>query len=195
MAIGDVLTLHAQWHQTNGVLIAENQFHFSQVSVLVFDTPAEDLHDAFINQAEPALVACVSGQWSLINYRIVSQPSGLTVAEFAVDDHSGALTGDALPPQVSTLMSFRTAHPGRTGKGRVYLPPANEANSGLIGTPSTTLVGLVTALGAALMDMHSESIEYAGWDWGVWSEKDQAFYKATSVSNRYRFMTRKSRAT
>ena len=195
MAVNDVVTLHAQWHLTNGNLIAENQFHFRQTAPLILDTTVDDLTDAFATIVEPSYVACVSGQWSIINYRVVAQPSGLTIGEVAVDDHSGALSGDSLPPQVSTILSFRSSHPGRRGKGRVFLPPANEANSGVLGTPSSTLVGLVTDLGDALLSTVDSTITHAGWEWGVWSMSDQAFYPAVGLSSRFRFMTRKSRAT
>jgi len=192
MAIGDVFTIHAQWRLTNGSLTAENQFHFKQLDDLIFDTPGEDLVEAFKNEVEPSYIQCVSGQWGIVNYIVKEQPSNLTVYEEAVPDHSGALSGDALPPQVATILSYKSAHPGRTGKGRVYLPPANEASSGTLGTPGSTLNSSVETLGDDLMAVVGV-VSYASWQWGVWSEKDQAFYPTTQAISRFRFATQRGR--
>lgn len=192
MAIGDFYTIQAQWRLTNGQLTAQNQFHFKQTVAVVFDTPEEDLVEAFKAEIEPAYKACVSGQWGIVNYVVKEQPSGLTLLEEAVPDHSGLLSGDALPPQVATILSFRSTQPGRRGKGRVYLPPANEASSGTIGTPSTTLNDLVTDLGDELLALES-NVLYAGWQWSAWSEANQAGYEVITYTPRFQFATQRGR--
>lgn len=193
MAINDVLTLHAQWRITSGSLTAENQFHFQQTGVLVFDEPGEDLVQMYRDIIEPSYLALVSSVWGIVNYKVNEQPSGLTVYEQTVPDFSGGLSGDSLPPQVATILSYKSAHPGRSGKGRVYLPPANEASSTIQGMPGTTLGTLVTDLVDALLAA-VDDVAYAGWKWGIWSEKEQMFYPATHGVPRFRFATQRSRA-
>lgn len=192
MAVGDIYTIQAQWRLTNGDLTAQNQFHFRQTLPVVFDTPEEDLLQAFTTEIEPAYVNVVSGQWGIVNYIIKAQPEDLTVLEAAVPDHSGVLGGDALPPQVSTILSFRSPQPGRRGKGRVFLPPANEASSGVLGAPGSTLQADVTALGTELYDLALNGL-YAGWQWSVWSVTNQSGYAVTGWSSRFRFATQRGR--
>lgn len=193
MAIGDVFTLHAQWRITSGSLTAENQMHFKQTSALIFDEPGEDLVQAFRDVIEPTYLAPVSSVWGITNYKVCAQPGGLTVYEQTVPDFSGGLSGDALPPQVATILSYKSAHPGRSGKGRIYLPPANEASTTTQGMPGTSIATLVTNLVDALMAL-VDDVAYAGWQWGIWSEKEQMFYPTTHGVPRYRFATQRSRA-
>lgn len=192
MAVGDVFTLQVQWRLTNGTLTAQNQFHFRQTAPLLFDTEAEDLIQAFDDVARPDYQACVSGQWGIVNYVVKEQPSGLTVGEAAQPDLSGVQTGDSLPPQVAPILSFRTSQPGRSGKGRVYLPPCSETNSGIVGSAATAQVNLMLAFASDLQAMES-NVLYAGWEWGVWSEKLQAFNPVTGYTARVSFATQRGR--
>lgn len=55
----------------------------------------------------------------------------------ATGNLTGTAAGDSTPPMVSVIVSFRTATPGRSFRGRMYLPPAPEGSNNSDGTLTT----------------------------------------------------------
>ena len=83
---------------------------------------------------------------SLRDLRSVDQPlvpsSGPTVP--------GTATGESLPPQVSEVVTLRTAKVGRANRGRIYLPPldegSNDASGRIAAAAKTALDGFAQGL-------------------------------------------------
>lgn len=192
MAIGDVFTLQALWQSQATGLTAENQFHFKQTAALIFDTPGEDLVEAFRDDVEVTYQGSVHSTYFLIKYTVKAQPSGLTAYEFIPPTVAGGNGGDMLPPQTAAVLSIRSGHLGRTGRGRVYLPPTSEANSGPLGQPIAAYLTFMSDLATAIAGIES-NVLYAGWQWGVWSVKDQQFYEMVSTAPNSRWGTQRGR--
>ena len=63
---------------------------------------------------------------------------------------AGNAVGDVLPRQVSGLIAWQSALPGRHGKGRMYVPFPAEGFSGLNGTPEVLYTGPLLALATSI---------------------------------------------
>lgn len=178
--IGEVFTLQVLWEYQSIGQVAQNNIHFRQDSELILDTPAEDLCAAFVEVAAPAFQSCISENYALTGLVVKNRPDGLTVFETTVADISGTRTGDQLPSQNSLVLNYKTAHPGRTGRGRLFLPPTGEDVNTGAGLPSAGLIANGIAAGDALRAMASGGLVFANWTWGLWSESDQMFYPTVS---------------
>ena len=94
---------------------------------------------------------------------------------------AGSVTGTPPPPQVAVVATLRTATPGRSFRGRVYLPAQVVAQDGVVAS------GQQTSLNAALQGI-VDSIETrcaaAGSNlaWYVWSPTRGAGASITQVS-------------
>lgn len=184
MAVGDVFKLHVVWGNTNNPQqTSENGFSFMQTAPLVFDTPGEDLVEAFTAEVIPLLQDVLHSNYVLQSFRVETLPGHLTVHEAAGGGQNGALTGDQLPPFVAGVVTIRSATPGRRGRGRLFLGPVSEGRNtsggGVLGDHVTDMEEVVQAC----IDLE-ENILYAGWQYGVWSDEDQAFREVTSYVGR-----------
>lgn len=63
--------------------------------------------------------------------------------------------GDALPKQVSGLISLRSELVGRSGRGRVYIPFPTEALNDVTGTPSAAYLTALDAVALVLGTVQS----------------------------------------
>jgi hypothetical protein len=94
---------------------------------------------------------------------------------------AGTVTGTAPPPQVAVVVTLRSATPGRSFRGRVYLPAQIIAQDGVVAS------GQQTSLNAALQGI-TDAIETrcaaAGSNlaWYVWSPTRGAGAAITQVS-------------
>lgn len=96
-----------------------------------------------------ATVAAVHAE--LVRTSLITESTGLqtAIAETAVD-LVGTATGNALPADVSLVVSLKTALANRSGRGRFYLPQLAASSSTVDGRLSATTQGrLVDALAAA----------------------------------------------
>jgi len=85
-----------------------------------------------------------------------------------------------MPPRTAGILSFRSATPGRRGRGRMYIPPSVESQNTL-GRPTLGYLTTVENLGDALLSaMNTGGVEFAAWEWVVWSEADQVARAVTS---------------
>lgn len=79
-------------------------------------------------------------------------PGALTPEVFAtLGQGAGLLTGDPLPKQICGILSKRTSHAGRTGRGRVYVPFPTESQSDTIGACTFGYSILLQALAVAIL--------------------------------------------
>jgi len=192
MAIGDIFKLRTQFTNELTTTTAEIDIAFRQENALIFDTEGEDLVAAFQSQAQGPLLAAISERWHLIRYAVHELPSGLLVHETIGVTEIGDLTGEMLPVQLAGLITHRTALLGRSGRGRTYLPSANEVASSN-GSPSTAYLVLLQDFIDGLEDMLTGGASFANWQYGVWSPTLQEFNAATVSSPRQHFATQRLR--
>lgn len=193
IAIGDVFRLKAVWQRTTDGPTAINQFVFKQLDALVLDTPEEDLIGAFREECEDLYVNLVTNTIAIVRYEVAQAPLFLTSLVDDVDDIGGNLTGDPLPARIAGLIGFRTADLSRRGRGRYFIPPANEV-SNTAGAPSTGWqVSAQDFSDALFSNMSTLSITHAGWQLGLWSPTDEEFKAVTQINARGRWATQRDR--
>lgn len=59
-------------------------------------------------------------------------------------------TGDLLPRQSAAILTLTTGTPGRSNRGRVYVPFPGEGFCNVDGHPNSTLTGAMSILGSAM---------------------------------------------
>lgn len=77
---------------------------------------------------------------------------GLTAEVYSqVHAGVGTATGDMMPPQTAGLISIRTTLPGRSHRGRTFIPFPTEAQNDTGGIPTAAYQTLLSNIGTALM--------------------------------------------
>lgn len=181
MAVGDYFKLSTVAQHVVGGQTAVNSFYFQQLNALVFDTPEEDLFDAFLTHVEPTYINLFNNALSVIRVNIGQGPLFATSFSQTVI-WTGTQTGDYMPPQCAGVLQYKTAVLSRRGRGRIFCFPSSEASNGT-GAPTGSYLTGILALGEALKDdMGAGDTFHAQWGWGMWSEADQAFRLITSYS-------------
>jgi hypothetical protein len=120
--------------------------------------PGGDLADfanSWVATIGPLLIAATSSavNWDGLTINDVDDGGDESVDFGFTQPYPGAVTGDALPPQNTMLLSFKTGQKGRRRRGRAYIPgvsESNTANGQLTGTQLTAL----QALGAGLTNSY-----------------------------------------
>lgn len=127
MAIGDFYKMTLRMTFT-GVDTIVNTFHYRQDTIPIFDTPSNDLAEAWLEEVWPTYKAFLSARIVLqvIEVRPVD-PAGDFWDESVGENGTGG-SGDIVPLTSAPLVTWRTGLIGRTNRGRVYLPPPPEAN-------------------------------------------------------------------
>lgn len=181
MAIDDIYRLSVQWEQRATLDDAVNVFHFKQLNATVFDTPGEDLVQAFQGEAEERYTALVTDLYAIKRYSVrkiggVDEEYDLGVN---VEGTLGAGTG-MLPAQVAAIISWRTGLAGRSHRGRTYLPPANESSiaSGVYESSYLIVMGQFASL---VLGMASHiGVAYGQYQVGVYSPTLEEFFPYTT---------------
>jgi hypothetical protein len=111
----------------------------------------------------------------------------------AGDVIAGAASGDSEPSFVSAVVSLRTAHPGRTGRGRIYFGGVPEGST--TGSLLNLETGLYPAIIATLLCIvnHFPQRELGGaasYEWGIYSRKDGGVTKPPYPVAGYHAITR-----
>lgn len=135
--------------------------------------PGGDLDDfigAWVATVGPLLIAATSSavNWDRLSVSDVDE-AGDESRDFAfTQPYPGAVTGDALPPQNTMLVSFKTGQKGRRRRGRAYVPGVSETNAAgglLTGTQLTALqalgVGLTNAFKAGGTEPQYQLVVYS----------------------------------
>ena len=185
MAVNDVIRINAIWANNPNVAVAVNEWHFRQGTSLILDTPEEDCLDAFRTKVEPDYLFIVTSALYLIRYQVSIGPDFNTSLESDFAPIVGQKGGDPLPPRTAGLMQKKTATFSRRGRGRIFLPPANEASSGGSAATSAYRTDVDTFRDDVMTDMASGGIANADWIFSLWSEADQVARDVTS----FRFVT------
>jgi hypothetical protein len=127
--------------------------------------PGGDLNDfvgAWVATIGPLLIAATSSavNWDKLTVSDVAHDGDESVDFGFTQPYPGAVTGDALPPQNTMLLSFKTGQKGRRRRGRAYIPGVSETNAAaglLTGTQLTALTALGNGLTNAFKAGGTES--------------------------------------
>lgn len=187
MAIGENFALRVFWLNDDTLKVAENTFYFQQTSALVFDTPGEDLVQAFVTEIIPVYTPILSNRYGLRKITVVLMPDNVTVHEESFPGTTAGLaTGDMLPATIAPILRYRTGDFSRRGRGRLFLPPSTETYNTSTGVPTAAAQTAIADLGDALLDL-DDNVLYGGWLWMMWSEADQVMKEilAHGISNRW----------
>lgn len=181
MAVGDTYRLSVVWSNAPGLPTAVNQFHYRQTEALIFDTPGEDLVDAFRTIVEAAYASLVTNALAIRRYSVAKAPLFLTEHVLEGISVGGSASGDAMPPQTTGIIEIRTADFTRRGRGRFFIPPGVESFNAL-GKPTSAYR---TSLGDVSVnlkeDMLASAITHAGWELMLWSRADQEAKAVTAA--------------
>lgn len=178
MAVGDIFKLVVHWVAADPGNVMINTFHYRQDLALIFDTPEEDLVQAWIADAETSYSTAVTNTMSIVKYQVIPRPAGAVSYEVSATTVGGA-TGDALPYQTSPLITWRTGIPGRRFRGRSYFPPTVEANQ-VGGVLTLSFRNGLQAIADGLMEI-GDGVNEAIWTLGVYSEIGPTFTPITAA--------------
>lgn len=155
------------------------------------DTILLALATAMLDCAVSTLLPAVTSDWTLVQCdakRVAPTPSDPILATAP-----GGSVGELSPSSVSfiaSLVNIRTGGGGKSGRGRIFLPPAGEAeiqNSAIDGPTLTLLAAFLTCVAGKFMGVGATT----PWRLGVLSQKllagvggnfDNAFREATSLN-------------
>jgi hypothetical protein len=196
MALNDVYALGIEMQDPLTLFTCLNLLHFREGEAgLILDTPEEDLVGAFITECQTSYLTLVHGRYNLVRYFVKRLPADVISYEQAVTSTGGALGGDMLPPQISGVLSLRTANLSRRGRGRIYLPPTAEANSSAEGRPTGPFIAEVATFMSDLLEGMSDiTLSHKDWYLGVWSREAQSLSDVTSIRFNLRWGTQRGRA-
>lgn len=127
MAVNSIYELTVRYVNNEASTEFDNVLHYRAGGVTVFDTQAEDLIEAFRAFAEAELLAAISNQVLIRQYRVIGVTDPTEFAESSVLDLQGSQVGDVLPYQAAQTLIKRTGLRGRSFMGRMQLPPASES--------------------------------------------------------------------
>jgi len=181
MAIDDVFRLTCIWRRDVDTPSAVNVFHYRQQDALVFDTPEEDLWEAFQDQVLDTYASLVTNQLVLRRVTIGGPGAPFATTFEAEPGVQGTLTGDPLPPRTAQLVRLKTATLTRRGRGRLFLPPANEAagSGGALSAPHFNALGIFAA--DILNGMNTITVTTSAWQLMLWSPADQDAKEVTDT--------------
>lgn len=140
-----------------------------------------------------ALATFLPNAYTTLGARVTINDSVQTVG---VDVNTSLSGGDgsanALPEDVAIVVQRISAHPGKTGRGRVYLSSVGEdqaTGSYVNAAGATNIIGLIAAMTAVI------TIGGNIWTPAVFSKKNSAFYDITFCQFDSQLGTMRSRRT
>lgn len=141
MAIDDVFKLELVMTFT-GVDDIINTFHYSEQGGLIFTSPAEDLANAWLNDAWPTYRLFLSSRITLQTIRVRPVDPLDSFFDLTVEENGTHGAGDICPLIDAPIVTWLTAFIGRSNRGRVYLPPPQESvnDAGSLTSPYLELI-------------------------------------------------------
>lgn len=154
MAVGDLFQLNVVGKVHGQTTV--NTFYY-RIKVQAAGDPRQKLIDCWIAGCHTDYVACLSSEWTTDHFEAAGLQPVLPKVDF-FDATPGAVAGVCLPSSVAAVMRRKTLTPGRTGRGRVYLPAIpnsfeDDSKIAVAAQPTYTALGL--SLGLDIVD--------AGW--------------------------------
>lgn len=106
-----------------------NGFHYRWQSGTPVNEP-QALVDAWMADVSVGYYSLIHSTLTGVKMSVYDADTGLTLLESGANSGiPGGGGGEALPNIISAVVKWQTAYPGRSGKGRTFMPPAGEANS------------------------------------------------------------------
>jgi hypothetical protein len=143
----------------------------------------DDLLTPILSCITTHLLPVLSGDLA-VNGLDVKNIDGATAVEteLAAVAAEGALSTGALPSASAAVIALRTTHPGRTGKGRLFLPGIDEESADGSTLDATFIAAAVAFLACMLTAFKAGDPPAANqFYWMVHSRKDNAFYPVDSA--------------
>lgn len=134
MAINQLYRLAVECGAVNASGKVVNVFHYVQTSADVSANGATSLVLTWNAQMTASYVATFSSsvQYEGLRARNIDNPTeGLDFTRAV--PAPGTVTGDMVPPQIASLITWQTGLIGRSFRGRTYLPPTGESAIGNAG--------------------------------------------------------------
>lgn len=120
----------------------------------------------------------------------VAQEDEITLASGNV----GTESVDSLPSFNALVCNLKTAHPGRTGRGKMYLlgiPEDRQETSVVDATFLAAAVAYIACIVSAFVN--SDPLAAPFFHWAVFSKKDNQFYAVTSAAPNPKIASLRSR--
>lgn len=110
-------------------------------------------------------------------------PSGVTIeqAEASPNAPASGSGGPILPPQCSVVVTLLTDRPGRTGKGRIYLPALGSAASTIGRIGATQRTAILNGMAALITGINSDLAGGSSGDTARIAVQSQAALVASDV--------------
>lgn len=106
-----------------------NSFHYTDVAGTAANVP-QALVDAWIAEVSAGYYSLIHSTIQGVRMTVYDTDTGVTLLESTANSALvGGGGGEALPNIISAVIKWQTGTPGRSGKGRTFMPPAGEANS------------------------------------------------------------------
>lgn len=167
MAIGDIFRFSVVGTGADEQELV-NVYHYRQEQALVFDTPGEDLVQAWQLAAETAYSGCFGSDCAIRQYQVrgVTDPTyGFDLV--LVEPVGGGLGGEMWPPQDTSLIKWSTGLIGKSFRGRTYAWPATEGHQENGRISSGLRANLIAFADTAVLI--GENPDTATWQMGVLS--------------------------
>jgi len=161
------------------------------------------VQDLIDNLVQPILNCIVDNLLPVLSNEItllgadVKNISGSTAQEAEVtltSANTGGESNNSLPSTNAAVVALKTTHPGRTGRGRMFLPGIDEdhqANSELDATFIAAAVAFLACMATAFIN--SDPLATPFFHWSVRSRKDNQLYSISSTAVRSVVGTMRSR--
>lgn len=193
MAIGDVFRFSMLYSNPTSGCRAANVVNVKQFDNLIFDTPGEDLVQAFLAGPWLDISACISSVWVLEKLLV----RGVTDETYGFDyepvGETGAQAGQSIAPQLAQVISWKTGLIGDSFNGRTFFPSTVEdfTNAGNIAPAQLENLQAV----AENFLQFGDGVTTTLWTLGVYSKKLDVFTPATNGVVRRSLKTMRHRAS
>jgi len=148
MLIADILEYRVVSSQGDQMALNVRHLVVDVISGLPTTQQAVDALEAVISTPYKPLLSAQS-TFRGVDLRVVFPIP--TVADIATFNQGiGGVVGEDLPKQAGGVISLRSATPGRTGRGRMYIPFPGEADNENPGRPIATYVTRLATLGTSV---------------------------------------------
>ena len=153
------------------------------------EASAAHIADACVDWLSAPYRAALRSSLTLTLMRLRSAPAGSSTEEVrAIGLAGSAAAGNTLPKELAVILSFKTNHATRSGRGHIAYPGQNDASaiSGSLWATGTAWWTALDTLTAALAAGHdfTEDLTSNHLSHRVWSRKDQASYDVTAIVKR-----------
>lgn len=189
MAVGDLYRLAVIGKLGMGQMFV-SVLHYQQMAT-EGGVGARELAEAFEREALDAYCAQIPSAYLVTQLEARQVTGGEEAFDLPVVA-AGVGVGDPLPPQVCTLISWRTGFVGRKNHGRTYLPAPVEAAQ-VSGNLTSEVIGAYNDVAAALMTLEREGGAGTQFSLSVYHRDDGTFTPVQSYIVRGQLATQRRR--